>query len=98
MIMKQKLLMERKRAPKPRGMCRVQGNELHHKEEGHVLRLVPVTDMKHHDWNTLCKKEAVAACACSQKASKAVWARTIMLRIANEFRVSTLLRKNQKKS
>ena len=66
---------------------RVQGNELHYKGEDDVLRLVPATDMKHHNWHALFKKEAVAACACSQKASKAVWVRTISLHIANEFKV-----------
>ena len=43
--------------------------------------------MKCYEWNTLFKKEAFAACACSQKASKAVCMRAISLRIANEFKV-----------
>ena len=66
-------------------MSRAQGNELCHKGEGDVLRLVPATNAKYHSWNTLFKKEAVAACACNQKASKAVWARAIMLQITDGF-------------
>ena len=39
-----------KRAQKAK-MHRAQGNELCHKGEGDVLRLVPATDMKYHYWS-----------------------------------------------